>query len=141
MTTVRKLVAAIGIVLAVSACSTGRPVGADACDTRSPDVRLVVTAYTFDRSCFGVRAGQPFTLTLVNNDAGVNHDVEIMAKPFGYPPRPPIFLGTIFEGPRTLAYHVPALPAGHLFFVCYVHHDTMYGEVEVPPDAGRVDGG
>ncbi|MHB8512258.1 MAG: hypothetical protein ACYDCC_08740 [Actinomycetota bacterium] len=126
------------VVLVVTACQAGPSRRAV---TPSHTVRLSISNFTFDRSIFAATEGDPFTLALQNRDAGINHNVEIMAKPFGYYPKPPLFFGDIIKGPATIDYHVPALPAGHLYFVCYVHHDVMFGAIDVAPIVQRAPGG
>lgn len=80
------------------------------------DVVLVAQNIAFDLSTFTAPAATPFTLALVNNDAGTPHNVELKD-----PGGAVAFQGKIFNGVATEVYDVPALPAGEYTFLCTVH--------------------
>lgn len=76
----------------------------------------------------GPRHCEPFTITFANADSGVAHNVSIS-------PTDQILV-TLFwedplEGPRTVTYEVPGLPAGDYLFVCGPHRETMRGTLVV----------
>jgi len=91
-------------------------------------------------ACLAFEPGQPTTLTFRNLDGGVHHNVHIVRGPRMYSFNPPtLFLGRIINGPRTVVYRIPALPAGLWTFHCDLHPDQMIGSVVVPvtvSDAG-----
>ena len=72
-----------------------------------------------------VPAGKPFQIEFENKDS-VQHNVAIfdsdkLTKNF--------FRGTVFAGPKTMTYDVPALAAGTYYFHCDVH-PNMTGTIE-----------
>lgn len=76
----------------------------------------------------GPRHCEPFTITLANTDSGVAHNVSIS-------PSDQVLV-TLFwedptEGPRTVTYEIPGLPAGEYVFVCGPHRETMRGTLVV----------
>ncbi|HXF73325.1 MAG TPA: cupredoxin domain-containing protein [Actinomycetota bacterium] len=74
-------------------------------------------------------AGQPFTITFDNQDAGVPHDVAIhAAEDFS---DQAIAATTPEPGPVTQTLEVPALDPGTYYFRCDVHPTTMTGRIEV----------
>jgi plastocyanin len=94
--------------------------------TQAPGtVEVVVHARNeqFDRDTIRVRAGATVIATLVNEDAGVQHNLT-----FSVPGLPH---GETCEGPcsRTQTFTVPA--AGNYFFLCTLH--SMFGNFVVEP--------
>lgn len=82
----------------------------------------------FDQSKIYVTAGQPFTITFENKQAGVAHNVQIFsdaAKTQSF------FTGEHITGPATIDYAVDALAAGEYPFICEIHPATMVGTVVV----------
>lgn len=80
------------------------------------DVVLTAQNIAFDLTTFSAPAETPFTLALVNDDAGTPHNVELKD-----PGGSVAFKGEIFNGVATEVYDVPALPAGQYEFLCTVH--------------------
>ncbi|HET9756059.1 MAG TPA: cupredoxin domain-containing protein, partial [Candidatus Limnocylindrales bacterium] len=70
----------------------------------------------FVESTITAPADVPFKLEFVNDDAGIQHNVEI--KDGG---GASVFKGEIFAGVATKVYDVPALGAGTYGYVCSVH--------------------
>jgi hypothetical protein len=69
-------------------------------------------------------ADQPFVIRLVNQDAGVPHNVEI--KQNGQT----VYKGDIFNGVETRDFEIPALAAGTYEYICTVH-PNMVGTLTV----------
>lgn len=65
-------------------------------------------------------AGEPFTISFDNQDAGIPHNVEI--KDEG---GTSVFTGEIFNGVDQRDYAVPALDAGTYEFICTVHPNMV----------------
>jgi plastocyanin len=95
----------------------GAPVGAA--------VRISARNIQFDTDHLAGPAGQAWVLEFANNDAGIPHNVEILDATGAS-----VFKGQIVTGPTTVAYQVPALPAGGYTFLCDVH-PTMTGTLTV----------
>jgi plastocyanin len=82
----------------------------------SADVTLTARNIAFLTAEFTAPADTPFTLALVNEDAGTPHNVELKDAA-----NASVFQGEIFNGVETRVYQVPALPAGGYTFLCTVH--------------------
>ena len=82
------------------------------------DVTITAQDIAFLETSFSAPAEQPFTIALVNNDAGVQHNVALHE---GSPTGTEAWRGDIFPGVETRVYDVPALPAGTYGFICSVH--------------------
>ena len=108
--------------------------------TKAVDGKVTVVAqgvaYT-DGKCIEVPAGQPFTITFDNRDAGVQHNIQIF--PGADTTGSPAFQGDLVTGAAQIDYQVPALDAGEYAFNCIVH-PTMVGTVKVV-GAGAGGGG
>jgi hypothetical protein len=117
------------------------PLISASCAPGGTSFTIVAKNIRFSTNCLAMRANTPFRIAFENRDAGVNHNVEILPRPFGYntPPTPSLF-GRIVKGPVTVTYRSSGLPAGLLFMSCYVHHDVMFGLVGVAPQATPVTG-
>lgn len=98
--------------------ASGEPGGSGAPPPDAPDADAVVTAkdIAFVEDGFTAAADTPFTLALVNQDAGTPHNVEITDASGAS-----LFKGEIFNGVETRVYDVPALAAGSYPFLCTVH--------------------
>jgi plastocyanin len=92
---------------------------------------LAISAHNvrYDRTCMAVPANVPFTITFVNRDPGIRHNVAIFAGSRMYSQNAPtLFRGAVITGPATVTYQVPPLPPGTSYtFHCDVHADEMVG--------------
>ncbi len=96
-------------------------------------VHLAAKGLQFDQSTLSVPAGTPFTIAFDNQDAGVQHNVEIFdTKDFS---GTPLFSGALVTGPKTVSYRVGPLEAGTYYFRCVVH-PTMTGTITAAPATG-----
>jgi len=100
----------------------GEPPASDAPAGPQADVVLTARGVLFLEPTFSAPADTPFTLALINDDAGTPHNVEL--KDGG---GVSVYQGEIFNGVETRVYDVPALPAGEYAFLCTVHPTTMIG--------------
>ncbi len=98
--------------------SQGPPPTAECGKDKKVVLSEVAKATAFEVACLVAPAGQPFTLTFDNEDAGVTHNVAIYTDSSSVDN---LFSGDIFAGVSTVDYKVPALDAGTYFFKCDVH--------------------
>jgi plastocyanin len=96
-------------------------------------VTLAAANIAFEPTSLTAPAAEPFTLQFHNQDAGVQHNVEIFSDP-GFTGEP-AFVGEIVTGVRQVQYAVPSLEAGPYAFRCVVHPD-MTGELEAVEGEG-----
>lgn len=80
------------------------------------DVFISAVNVAFDQQEVTAPADQEFTIEFANNDAGVQHNVEIKDETGAS-----LFRGDIFPGVETRVYEVSALAAGSYPFICTVH--------------------
>ena len=109
--------------------SSGTPASsaAPSAAASGPVADIVLTAHNiqFDTTSITGPAGLPFTLALVNDDAGTPHNVELKG-----PDGAVAFKGEIFNGVDTRVYDVGPLPPGDYTFLCTVH-PTMTGTASI----------
>ncbi len=89
------------------------------CGTPTTDVKIVARDEAFEPACVAVPAGEPFTITLVNGDGDVPHNVSI------YPPGAddPVFVGNVCHEGR-LTDEVPGLAGGTYLLADDAHPAT-----------------
>ncbi|MCI0634650.1 MAG: cupredoxin domain-containing protein [Actinobacteria bacterium] len=94
----------------------------DACGPPTTDVTIVARDETFEPACVTVPAGEMFTITLVNRDGDVPHNVSI------YLPGAddPLFVGNVCHEGR-LTDEVPGLAAGAYLLVDDANPGTTGG--------------
>lgn len=80
------------------------------------DVTVTARNIAFVETAWTGPANKPFRLALVNEDAGVPHNVALRDSGGA-----DVFVGEIFNGVETRVYDVPALAAGSYTFICSVH--------------------
>lgn len=100
-------------------------------------VALVAKDLQFDPTKLSVPAGKPFAIAFDNQDAAIQHDVQI----FDNPDRTgtPLFDGALVTGVGKMTYQVGALDAGTYYFHCVVH-PTMIGTIEAAGGGGQSPG-
>lgn len=91
-------------------------------------VRIASVNSQFEPKTLTVTAGQPFSISFRNADAGVLHNVSVYTNAAA---SEDILKGTVFAGPGTNVYNVRPLDAGSYFFRCDVHPSTMTGTLTV----------
>jgi plastocyanin len=96
----------------------GEPAGSGGPGPGEPAADVVVHAkdITFLEASLTGPADRPFTLALVNEDAGMAHNVELKDGAGAS-----VYQGEVFSGVETRVYDVPALAAGTYTFLCTVH--------------------
>jgi plastocyanin len=101
-------------------------------------VSLTAKGIAFDKTKLSVPAGKPFAIAFDNQDAGIQHDVQIFDNE-GFTGTP-LLNGEIVTGPAKVTYEASALDPGTYYFHCSVHPAQMQGTIEATP-AGPVGGG
>ena len=96
-------------------------------------VTLVAKDIQFDPTTLSVPAGAPFAIAFDNQDATIQHNVQI----FDNEDRAgtPLFDGALVTGVGKATYPVDALEAGTYYFLCVVH-PTMIGTIEAGGGGG-----
>jgi nitrite reductase (NO-forming) len=92
--------------------------GAAACSPKGTALTIMAQNVAFDMDCLAAPAGRPFTITFMNHDAGVPHNVAVYRDAEA---TQALFKGDLVSGPATITYKVSALPVGTYFFRCDVH--------------------
>jgi plastocyanin len=97
--------------------SAGGPVASgDPAAGATADATLTARNVTFLTTEISGPADTPWTLALINEDAGTPHNVELKDAA-----GTSVFQGEVFNGVETRIYDVPALAAGSYTFLCTVH--------------------
>jgi len=91
-------------------------------------LRETADALSFGTATLRAPAGTPFTIVFDNQAPGVVHNVAVYRDASA---AEGLFTGDLITGPKTVTYHVPALPAGSYFFRCDVHPQQMTGTLVV----------
>ena len=122
MPTIRTVIAALGLLLAVAACGGG---GAAASASAPSDADATISAQSnkFDVASISLPAGEA-TKVFFRNLEGVPHNVAIYTDASA---SDDIYVGEVVTN-AAITYDVPALEAGEYFFRCDVHPD-MKGTV------------
>jgi plastocyanin len=105
---------------------TGDAVDPGECGAPTTDVTIVARGDTFEPACVVVPAGEPFTITLVNADGDVPHNVSIYLAEAD----DPLFVGSVCHEGR-LTDEVPGLAAGTYLLVDDAHEGTGGGTLVV----------
>ncbi|HEX2142358.1 MAG TPA: cupredoxin domain-containing protein [Candidatus Limnocylindria bacterium] len=123
MNRTRSILLALGLMLALAACSAAT--GGDATPLPDADVTVVAEDMKFDTDTLTLPAGQPFTLLLENRD-GAPHNVAIYTDSSA---SEELYVGeTVSNG--AIVYEIDALEPGTYYFRCDLHPD-MNGTVVV----------
>jgi plastocyanin len=83
---------------------------------------------SFGTSTMQAPANTQFQIVFDNQAPGVQHNVSIYTNSSA---SHALFQGQLVAGPKTITYHVGALPAGTYFFRCDVHPAQMTGTLVV----------
>ncbi|GBC87068.1 hypothetical protein HRbin12_01069 [bacterium HR12] len=97
------------------------------------EVTIVAANIAFQQAEITVPAGEPFRIRFRNQDAGVQHNVEIFAG--AEVAGDPVFKGEIVTGPTEVVYEVPALEPGDHAFNCVIH-PNMQGVIHAVEAGG-----
>ncbi|MCI0633704.1 MAG: cupredoxin domain-containing protein [Actinobacteria bacterium] len=90
---------------------------------------VTASGIAFDTSTIELNAGEPSTITFLNEDADVPHNIAIY--PSADDLSNPLLPGEIITGPDEIEYAIDPLEAGEYYFQCDVHPPQMNGTVTV----------
>jgi cytochrome c oxidase subunit II len=92
--------------------------------TAGDQLRLTAHNISWNTNCLAVSTGQPFSITVQNLDAGIDHNFAI----YDSPSRTRQLLSTPkFPGVATQTFDIPPLKPGSYYFQCNVHGPAMSG--------------
>jgi plastocyanin len=118
------LCALAGFVLLGAACSSGMSSSSlkemATCTPSGTNLRILANNLHFDRDCLAAPANEAFTVTLINQENGIPHNISIYPTGQG---GTALLKGEIVTGVQTTVYRVQGLPAGTYYFQCDVHPD------------------
>jgi plastocyanin len=96
-------------------------------------ITVVAVNLAFQPTTVTVPAGEPFQIVFENQDAGVQHNIQVFET--DDLSAAPLFAGDLITGPAEITYEVPALEPGTYPFNCLVH-PTMVGSIEAVEGGG-----
>jgi cytochrome c oxidase subunit II len=103
------------------------------CPVNGNAVTVTAKNISWDTNCIAVNAKAPISLTVVNDDAGIDHNFAIYDGPDR---KTELFQGGKFAGVATQNSQVPALAPGTYYFQCDVHGPAMSGTFIVAKPSG-----
>jgi plastocyanin len=118
------------LAVGLAACAPSgdaSPGGGETVTVANGAVEISADDLAFNAGVIEATAGEPFTVTLVNNESQP-HNFAVYTEEGG----DVIVQGEIITGPdQSTPVEVPALEAGEYFFVCDVHATEMTGTIVV----------
>jgi cytochrome c oxidase subunit 2 len=91
-------------------------------------VQLTAQNTTWNTGCIGVAPDTPWSVTVVNKDAGIDHTFAVFdsrQQKVKYFVSPPV------GGPSTASFQLKPLPPGRYYFECTIHGPSMSGALVV----------
>jgi len=98
---------------------------------------IVAIGIAWDTSCLVAPAGEAFTVNVDNQDAGIQHNFDLLTEEGG----DQIGATAVEAGPVQQTLDVDPLDAGEYFYVCDVHPTTMTGTLVTVEGGGGGGGG
>jgi cytochrome c oxidase subunit 2 len=94
------------------------------CPSHGPAVSITAKDISWNTNCLAVPAGPPMSITVMNKDAGIDHNFAIYDS---FSQTKKFFQTGRFPGVATRTDRVPPLPPGRYYFQCDVHGPSMSG--------------
>lgn len=94
------------------------------CGPETNTFTMTAKNVSWSKKCIRVHDNEPVTVTMQNQDSGVQHNFSIYTGPDA---KKNLFKGPLLTGPASATLHIPALPAGTYYFQCDVHGQAMSG--------------
>jgi cytochrome c oxidase subunit 2 len=98
------------------------------CAPSGTPLTLIAHNISWNTNCLAVPAKQPFTVSVTNEDDGIQHNFSIYDSFFE---KKTYFTSPKLTGPSSETLNVGGLPAGHYYFQCDVHGPAMSGSFVV----------
>jgi cytochrome c oxidase subunit 2 len=98
------------------------------CPPGPPTVQLVAQNTAWNTGCIAVKPGQPWSATVVNKDAGIDHTFGVFDS---NKLKVKYFLSPPVAGPSTATFHITPLRPGRYYFECTIHGPSMSGALIV----------
>jgi cytochrome c oxidase subunit 2 len=98
------------------------------CAPNGTTLDLVAHNISWNTNCLAVPAQQPFTVSVTNQDDGIQHNFSIYDSFFE---KKTYFTSPKLLGPASETLNVSGLPPGHYYFQCDVHGPAMSGSFVV----------
>jgi cytochrome c oxidase subunit 2 len=106
--------------------------------TQGDHLELTAHNISWNTNCLAVTPGQPFSITIQNLDAGIDHNFAIYDTPSR---TKQLFVAPKFAGVATKSFALPDLPPGSYYFQCNVHGPAMSGVFKVIGPGSNKGGG
>jgi len=94
------------------------------CKPTGSSVTLIAQHIAWDKKCIAAVAGKPIQITIINKDAGIAHNFAIWVSSAL---KKRLYQTANVNGPATMTFTAPALPAGKYYFQCDIHGPAMSG--------------
>lgn len=100
------------------------------CGPPKPTLTVIAQNVSWNTNCISVPANQQVTVTMKNEDSGIEHNFSVYTAP---DLKKNLFKGPVIKGPTSTVLHLPAMPPGTYYFQCDIHGQAMSGKVVVAP--------
>jgi Cytochrome C oxidase subunit II, periplasmic domain/Cupredoxin-like domain len=98
------------------------------CPVGPPSVQLVAQNTSWNTACLSVPHDQPWSATVTNKDAGIDHTFGVFDSP---KQKVKYFLSPPVSGPSTATFQLSPLRPGRYYFECTIHGPSMSGTLIV----------
>jgi plastocyanin len=99
-------------------------------------VHVTAKDVMFTETAITVPVGVPIVIEFDNQDAGIQHNVEVFD---GADSTAPVLMdGEVITGPLKTTYKLQPLEAGGYYFICKIHPTTMTGTITADPNATAI---
>ncbi len=100
------------------------------CDPNGTSLALIAHDISWDQRCLAVPPNTPFSVSVTNQDSGIEHNFSIYDSFFE---KKTYFVSPKLKGPASETLQVQGLPPGTYYFQCDVHGPAMSGAFVVAP--------